>query len=299
MKFLISVLIAFLITRIAHAQEIKVDGKFQTDSLKIGIAVPYSLWATYPSDKTIVFPDSTFAFDPFEIDHKKYFPTVTKEGFSFDSVVYYLTSFEIDSIQLLSLPVFVVNPADCTQVNAAVDTIFLQQMVKHVPDSVSVEQLPLKTNTAYQTVSWLLNYPLLLIIGGVILIILIIVWVGFGKRIKKHFIVRKLNKRYLKFKEEFSGTVTQLQSHYTTQKAEAALVLWKNYMEQLQASPYTKYTTKEIFQMVKDEKLANALKIIDRTIYRESQGLERNPLDELQEYTEQKFRDKVQEVRNG
>ncbi len=283
----------------AQAQEVTVRGQFQTDSIKIGQPFPYSLSATYPKNKTVVFPDSTYAFDPFEIDHKKYFTTKTTGDSSYDSVVYFLTSFEIDTVQRISLPVFVVNRADCTVVYAKLDSVFLQQMVAEVPDSVSVEQLPLKINTAYQTVSWLLNYPLLLIVAGVVIILAIVIWLVFGKRIKQYFILKRLNKGYLRFKQEFDMAIQELEKSYSTEQAETTLVMWKGYMEQLLSRPFTKYTTKEIFQMVKDEKLAGALKQIDRTIYSGGRTLESAPLYDLKAYTEQKFHDKVQEVKNG
>ncbi|MEQ9412238.1 MAG: hypothetical protein RIF39_00335 [Cyclobacteriaceae bacterium] len=283
----------------AQAQEVEVRGQFRTDSIKIGQPFPYSLSATYPKSNTVLFPDSTFSFEPFEIDHKKYFATKTTGETSYDSVVYFLTSFEIDTIQRISLPVFVVNRADCTAVYAQPDSVFLQQMVAEVPDSVSVEQLPLKINTAYQTVSWLLNYPLLLIIGGVLIVLIIIIWIVFGKRIKQYFILKKLNKGYSQFKQDFESAIRELENGYSTQRAETTLSMWKQYMEQLLSKPYTKYTTKEIFLMVKNEKLAGALKQIDRTIYSGGRTLESAPLYDLKEYTEQKFHDKVQEVKNG
>jgi len=295
-------LIFFVLTMVSFcvsAQEIKVHGQFQTDSIKIGEVFPYSLSATYPKDKTIVFPDSTFSFNPFEINHKTYFATKTTGDSSYDSVVYFLTSFEIDTIQRISLPVFVVNKTDCTAVFAKIDSVFLQQMVKEVPDSVSVEQLPLKTNTTYQAVSWLLNYPLLLIVGGVIIILGIIIWIVFGKRIRQYFVLRRLNKSYNKFRQDFENAIHELEKGYSTQQAETTLAMWKGYMEQLLSSPYTKYTTKEIFQMVKNEKLGAALKQIDRTIYSGTKALESSPMNDLKEYTEQKFHDKVQEVKNG
>ncbi|HNP08474.1 MAG TPA: hypothetical protein PKN99_12655, partial [Cyclobacteriaceae bacterium] len=182
---------------------------------------------------------------------------------------------------------------------AKTDSVFLQQMVKEVPDSVSVEELPLKINTAYQTVNWLLNYPLLLIIGGAIIILGIVIWIAFGKRIKKYFILKKLNKGYLQFKQDFENAIRELEKGYSTQQAETTLSMWKRYMEQLLSRPYTKYTTKEIFLMVKNEKLAGALKQIDRTIYSGARELESTPLYDLKEYTDQKFHDKVQEVKNG
>ncbi|MEQ8363628.1 MAG: hypothetical protein RH948_12215 [Cyclobacteriaceae bacterium] len=283
----------------AQAQEVEVRGQFRTDSIKIGQPFPYSLSATYPKSNTVLFPDSTFSFEPFEIDHKKYFATKTTGETSYDSVVYFLTSFEIDTIQRISLPVFVVNRADCTAVYAQPDSVFLQQMVAEVPDSVSVEQLPLKINTAYQTVSWLLNYPLLLIIGGVLIVLIIIIWIVFGKRIRQYFVLKKLNKGYTQFKEDFESAIHELENSYSTQRAETTLSMWKQYMEQLLSKPYTKYTTKEIFLMVKNEKLAGALKQIDRTIYSGGRTLESAPLYDLKEYTEQKFHDKVQEVKNG
>lgn len=295
-------LVFFVLTLVsfcAQAQEVEVRGQFGTDSIKIGQPFPYSLSATYPKNMTVVFPDSTFSFDPFEIDHKKYFTTKTTGNTSYDSVVYFLTSFEIDTIQRISLPVFVVNKADCTVVFAKTDSVFLQQMVKEVPDSVSVEELPLKINTAYQTVNWLLNYPLLLIISGAIIILGIVIWIAFGKRIKKYFILKKLNKGYLQFKQDFENAIRELEKGYSTQQAETTLSMWKRYMEQLLSRPYTKYTTKEIFLMVKNEKLAGALKQIDRTIYSGARELESTPLYDLKEYTDQKFHDKVQEVKNG
>ncbi len=281
------------------AQEVRVEGRFLEDSIKIGVAFPYSLSASYPTIKTIVFPDSTFSFDPFEIDHKKYFPTKSTSGTSYDSVVYFLTSFEIDSVQALRLPVFIVEGHDSTAIYAEKDSVFLKHLVAQVPDSVSIEKLPLKTNTAYQTVKWLLNYPVLLIAGGVLLLTILLVWIIFRKRIKQYFVLRKLKKNHQKFLRDFQLAVERLQSGYSTQQAEATLLLWKEYMERLLASPITKYTSKEIFNLVKDKSLADALRQIDKTIYRESKELKTEPLIELQRFTEEQFTNKVHQVRNG
>lgn len=277
----------------------KVHGHFQTDSIKIGIAFPYSLTAIYPQTQSLVFPDSTFSFDPFEIERKVFYPTQTRNGLSKDSVVYFLTSFEIDSVQKLTLPVFILNANDCTAVFANWDSVFLQHQVKQMPDSVAAKDLPLKTNTAYQKVIWLLNYPLLLIIAGVLFVGLIVLWIVFGKRIKQYFILRKLSKHHHQFMQEFESAVDQLQNSYSIAQAEATLTLWKKYMERLLSKPFTKYTTKEIFQRVKDESLASALRKIDWDIYGEGHGIEKDPLDQLQQFTDRKFNEKVQEVRNG
>lgn len=282
-----------------RGQDVEVQGQFQVDSIKIGISFPYSLTATYPRNLSVVFPDSTFSFDPFEIDRKVYYPTETKNGLSKDSVVYHLISFEVDSVQKFSLPVFILHANDCTAILANEDSVFLEHQVKYIPDSLAAKDLPLKTNTTYQKVIWLLNYPLLLIAAGVLIVGLIATWIIFGKRIRQYFILRKLNKHHSKFMHEYEVAVDELQSHYSIAQAEATLALWKKYMEQLLATPFTKYTTKEIFQRVKDEPLAGALRKIDWDIYGDGHGIEKDPLIQLQQFTDRKFNEKVQEVKNG
>src|SRR5215831_2013772 len=78
----------------AHAQEIKVHGKFNGDSVKIGKPIEFYLSAHYPENLNILFPDSTFSFAPFELQKKIYFPTQTKNGISKDSVIYKLATYE-------------------------------------------------------------------------------------------------------------------------------------------------------------------------------------------------------------
>src|SRR5258706_2727181 len=73
-----------------NAQDMKVNGRFTSDSTEIGKPVYFFLTARYPSTSTILFPDSTFAFSPFEWVSKKYSVTQTKEGISYDSVTYRL-----------------------------------------------------------------------------------------------------------------------------------------------------------------------------------------------------------------
>ena len=175
------------------------QGRFLADSIKIGEQIPYSLTVRYPSSLNLVFPDSTFSFAPFEIQKKKYFPTLSKNNISYDSTVYFLTTFEIDSIQILRLPIFSIHAKDCTAFFASPDTIFLKQLIKVVPDSIAAQELPLKTNTAYQNVKWLLNYWVFIIIISALLISAVTVWLIFGKRIKRYFILRRLQRKHNSF----------------------------------------------------------------------------------------------------
>src|SRR4051812_39421950 len=208
--------LAGLFSGAARAQDsTRAKGYFLSDSVSIGQSVPYILTARYPRTMQVLFPDSVYSFTPFEISAQKFFPTITTGKSSYDSVVYLLTSFEIDIIQQLRLPVFVVQEKDCVPVFPPLDRISLRHQVASVPDSVAVDKLPLKVNTAYQKVKWILNYPIALIAIGSLLVILIIVWLIFGKKIRKYFALKRLNKGYQDFLGRFNAALVKLNSQFS------------------------------------------------------------------------------------
>src|SRR5436190_2296040 len=275
-----------------------VSGHFEKERAGIGEIIPYSLTARYPEGQQVLFPDSTYSFKPFEYSGRKYFTTRTKDHNSVDSVVYYLTTFEIDSIQPLKLPVFVLQAKDCVSIFSIADSLTLNFQVASVPDSVSVEKLPLKTNTAYQKVKWIFNYPIIAAIVAVLITALVVVWIVFGKRIRKYFAIRKLNKEYNEFIGRFNGALEKLSTGFSSRMAEEALLVWKNYMENLEQYPYTKSTSREIIRLVSDGNLDQALKSIDRGIYG---GITSTvePFKFLQTYSQLRFEKKEAEVKNG
>lgn len=294
-KNLFIVLFSLVLCSAGYGQA-TVKGYFLKDSVKIGETVPYVLTARYPKELNVLFPDSTYSFAPFEIESKKYFTTNTKGNLSYDSVIYSVSSFEIDSVQRLALPVFVMHQKDCTVVHALADSIFLQFTVTEIPDSLAVDKLPLKTNTAYLDVAWLLNYPIILIIVGVLLVIAIVVWIIFRKQIMRYFKVKRLTKNHLSFMEKFGSLITGTDFTYTA--AEKAVVLWKNYLENLIDKPIAKYTSKEIIRLQKDDQLKGALYAVDRMVYGKS-PLTTEPYTQLREYSEQLFKKKLEEMNHG
>ncbi|MBX2895882.1 MAG: hypothetical protein KF763_10600 [Cyclobacteriaceae bacterium] len=287
-----------LLTLAATAQEVKVRARFIEDSVRIGVPLRYTLVAEYPSQYQVLFPDSTFNFAPFEFHSKKFIPTKTLNNLSYDSAIYTLVSFEIDSLQLLSLPVFQVQKRDSLIYTPDVDTVFFSALVAAVPDSLAINQLPLKTNTAYNKVSWILNYPVLLIIAGTLLIGAIIIWVVFGKRIRKHFALKNLLKKHSSFLTEFDQTLQKLNSAFHPDVAEKSITLWKKYMEELSAKPYTKYTSKEIRELEKGE-LTQALQAVDKMIYARLQPESLAAFEQLKTFTINQFNQKLQEVKHG
>src|SRR5688500_16263838 len=111
-------------------QDVNVRGGFFLDSLRVGDQTGFYLTATYPSNLNIIFPDSTFNYHPFEFNKKRYFPTQTTDGKSYDSVIYYLSTFEVDRIQQLSLPVFQLNRSEERRVGNGCRSRWLQYRIR-------------------------------------------------------------------------------------------------------------------------------------------------------------------------
>jgi hypothetical protein len=294
--FLIVCTVLSVACRTFAQKEVEVRGHFTIDSVELGKPITYSLTARYPEKLMVLFPDTSYTFSPFEFQKKSISPTQTRNGISYDSVVYTFATFEVDSVQSLQLPVFVVHEKDCTELLAEKSSVFFKTAIL-LPDSVQLEKLPLKINTNYNPVAWLFNYPLASVVISVLLVLLIVLWMLFGKRIRKHFQIKRLNKAHKSFLEEFNS---QLEKTVLGSKtaAEMALITWKKYLENLSTKPFTKLTTKEIHEAVGNDNLVLALKDVDRVIYAGINS-EREPFEQLRKFSEDKYREKLEEIKNG
>ncbi len=280
------------------AQEVQVRGGFLSDSMKIGEQTAFYLSARYPSNVSILFPDSTHTFAPFEYEAKEYFITETTDGISRDSTVYFLTTFEVDREQFLRLPVYIVQQSDCTVVESPADTVLITQFVANVPDTVSTAELPLKMNTTYQKVHYDFNFWMMIIILGLLVFVIVVVWIFFGKRIRQYFATRRLQKRHASFIDNYNARLAQLKSAFSPPATESALVTWKKYMEELDAKPYTKMTTPETIRLIKQPSLSDHLQSIDRAIYGHNTQVVES-LENLKTIAHQEYQRKLKEVQNG
>jgi len=292
------VLVIVVLASVQSSAQLRVRGYLLKDSAAIGEIVPYVLTASYPRDKQVVFPDSTFSVAPFELSGKRFFPTRSLDGASYDSAVYFVSTFEIDSIQVLRLPVFLVTATDSTAVYARPDSLRLRYRVTIPLDSVAVEKLPLKANTAYQRVKWLFNYPVLMMVAVVLAIVSIIAWLVFGKQIRRFFALRRLRKAYENFQQRYTQALETLGSEASSRRAEEALVMWKKYMEELEQFPFTKSTSREILRRYSSDLLASALRNIDRAIYG-GYDASHDPFVFLKTYSRQQFEKREAELKNG
>jgi Sec-independent protein translocase protein TatA len=281
-----------------QGQDVKVSGKFLADSIKIGEPVAYSLTARYPQHLTLLFPDSTYTFFPFEFEKKIFYSTKTSNGISYDSTIYYFTSFELDQIQKLSLPAFIVSLRDCTLVAAEPDSVFLVEVAETPPDSLSAQNLPLKTNILYENVWHQFNYFIILIILTSLVIIALVIWFVFGKKIIRYFKIKKITKRHYEFITNFTENINKLSENQSSKQTEQAVFLWKKYMEYLERKPYTKLTTKETAAVTPDEVLRQSLKDIDSAIYGHTHNVV-NALEYLKEFSENQFQKRLADIKHG
>lgn len=279
--------------------QIKVKGGFVQDSLVVGDKVLFYLTAHYPEKKFFLFPDSSWNFSPFEFIAKRYSVTKTKDSISYDSAIYELTSFEIDSVQFLRLPVFQINSFDSTYFYSSADTLYLKELVTTpLPDTLQAQNLPLKTNTSYQPVHWLFNYPILILVIFSIIILTLLVWLIFGKKIRRKYQVKKLHKAHQEFLLQFNVLQNELNLNFSKPIAEQIAIKWKYYVEGLDANPYTKFTVKELSILLPDKGLIAALKELDAAVYGNNVQLH-NSLATLKTYAENVFQNKLNSLTHG
>ncbi|MBT32536.1 MAG: hypothetical protein CMO01_22970 [Thalassobius sp.] len=289
---ILSLIIAIQFSFDALAQESTPLGKFVGDSIKLGEPVEYVLTYKHDPALEVLFPDSTYDFTPFEFLDKKYFPTKTIEGQSIDSVVYTLTSFELDEIQRISIPVYIQESEKEHVINTLEDSIVLVATLDALPDSV-----PLLTNTNMLLVNRQFNYPYLLIGLGTLLGLAIIAFLIFGKQIRRAYKLKKLKKQYDSFYADFGNLTTNLQE---TTNIEKALSLWKHYSGHLINVPLASYTTKEIKVALKDGQLYNSLQQIDKAIYAgETDEKIKDNFQFLEKSATGYYQQKVEDIRNG
>lgn len=239
-------------------------GVFFTDSVKIGLPIKYALSYRHGASVDVFFPDSTSNFAPFELLEREYFPTVTDANGSLDSIIYTLTTFEVNPVPKLSLPVYVRTKQDCTQIFTPLDSVYLNRLMKYPLK----KSLAFKEDTSTVHLNQQANYPLIFLIFVGLLILAGIIFWFFGKPIRRQIKLFQFRRRY----EEYHRLFQRLSKVSEDRKrrvnnVEKAVVLWKIYIERLEEKPFTTFTTKEILDNLKDERLSDALREIDGTIY--------------------------------
>ena len=294
-KIIAQLVILFFSINLSLAQDIEPQGFFIEQQAKIGEEISYTLSVRYNKNLNILFPDSTFSFGTFEYNSRVYFKTKSDNTLSFDSVVYKLSTFEIDSIHYLQLPVFILNNDDSLAIYSTIDSINLVQVVMEIPENPE-----LKANTELVNINRQFNYPYFLIGLGVLAFIAIIISLFFGKQLLKAWKIYRMKRKHKKFIERFFNLMRDVSSNNPGKTPEHVLAVWKTYMERLEKRPISKLTTKEILVLHNNGQLKDNLRLIDRSIYGGEKG---NDLfasfDYLMKFSIRIYNQKITEIKYG
>ena len=107
-----------------------------------------------------------------------------------------------------------------------------------------------------------------------------------------------MNQAHKRFLEAYTQQVNNVKAAFSPSHAEQALVHWKKYMEQLESKPYTKLTARETTHLENNEALGHTLHSIDGAIYGHNTSVV-EPLENLKQVADQRFAQKLEEIKHG
>jgi hypothetical protein len=242
-----------------------IKGQFLEDSAKIGQPIHYSLQVVHDKNQELFFPGIQRQYGVFEPVKKEYFKTKSTADGNLDSAVYTFRFFDIADYQSLSLPIYLLQGSDCTQVFPKPDTIFLQRLVPH-PEKINMEQV--FQQVAIPTLSPKTDLKNVFIYGISIFILSGLIYWVFGKQFIRWYQLYRLWRKNLDFRRSYQRLSRSISSEPKgLQNLEKAISVWKSYLENLIHVPFSTYTTKEMVDNLRDKRLVKALQAIDSAIY--------------------------------
>ncbi|GAB2495988.1 hypothetical protein [Algoriphagus taiwanensis] len=247
---------------LAWSQQVEVEGYFTQDSARLGERVGFVLKAKYPASSQVFFPDSTYDFSPLVLLEKKTYISATSEGTTLDSAVYYLSNFSLDPSVYLSLPVYEVNRYDSLTYFSNEAELKLKLMLDSIP-----EELVFRENNVYQPLDKSINWLMIGLVTGAVILLLGAFFLLFYKRIKDFIRVRTEKARWKRFQKRWEKQTQLLKSQPSIETADELTGLWKGYMEHLTGQPYQEWTSKEIAETLQDVEILKVLRALDRIIY--------------------------------
>jgi hypothetical protein len=249
------------------AQKVQVSGYFSQDSAQLGERVAFVLKASYPQSAQLIFPDSTFDFAPFVFLEKKTFVSMTTDGVTQDSALYFLSNFSLEPSSYLSLPVFELARYDSITYYTNEAELKLKLNLDSIP-----EQLQFKENNVYQPLNKPFNWFVFGAVVAGILLSLGILFFVFADRIKRLFRKNREKIRWIQFERKWKKLAESLQQNPNQTLADEAIGLWKGYLEHLRSQPIQEWTSSEIAAALDDKEVFKALRSIDMIIYAGGEG---------------------------
>ncbi|RPG64530.1 MAG: hypothetical protein CBE50_001910 [Flammeovirgaceae bacterium TMED290] len=255
----IFILICFLSSKL-FSQEIDYKIYFLDKEIKIGDSIKLVSVIQYPKEIELIQPDSSYQFFPFTFIRKENFQSKLNQELIFDSTLYFLRSFEIDSLQFIKLNSFILKEKDSLEISSNFDTVYFQSLVDNTDQNI-------KINLSYNNILSILNTYRLTLYTITFILSVLIFYLIFRKKIIIYFRKRRVLKNYNLFKVEFEKLNKQFKLDSNKKNLEKILLEWKRYMENLSLIPYSSMTSKEIIEFTDDMNLIESLRYFDKLIY--------------------------------
>ena len=295
MKYLILSLLIVQSTYSLNAQKIEYKSYFIKENKTIGDTIYFISTINYPKNIEIIQPDSSNDYKTFEYIDKLIFPSLKIEDRVLDSTIYLLRTFNTDTIQSLKLSSYIINNNDSLKITSTGDDLIISNQIKKIDQSLKV-----KYNTILSKINKLINYKYVTYIIAIILLIIGLTYILFGKKIVMFFKIHRLKKAFKSFETKFQKQQMIYKKEKSKNEIEKLLVIWKVFMEFISNKTYLSSTTKEIEKFNSNKKIISSLKEFDKNIYSPNKNiLESKDINNLFNEAKHNFNVKLKNIKNG
>ena len=295
MKYLILSLLMVQSIYSLNAQKIEYKGYFIKENKTIGDTIYFISTINYPKNIELIQPDSSNDYKTFEYIDKLIFPSLKIENRVLDSTIYLLRTFNTDTIQSLQLSSYIINNSDSLKITSTEDNLIISNQIKKIDQSLKV-----KYNTFLSKINKLINYKYIAYIIAIILVIIGLTYILFGKKIVIFFKIHRLKKTFQSFESKFQKQQIIYKKEKSKYEIEKLLVIWKVFMEFISNKTYLSSTTKEIEKFNSNKKIISSLKEFDKTIYSPNKKtLESKDINNLFNEATYNFNLKLEKIKNG
>ena len=295
MKYLILSLLMVQSIYSLNAQKIEYKGYFIKENKTIGDTIYFISTINYPKNIELIQPDSSNDYKTFEYIDKLIFPSLKIEDRVLDSTIYLLRTFNTDTIQSLQLSSYIINNSDSLKITSTEDNLIISNQIKKIDQSLKV-----KYNTILSKINKLINYKYIAYIIAIILVIIGLTYILFGKKIVIFFKIHRLKKAFQSFETKFQKQQIIYKKEKSKYEIEKLLVIWKVFMEFISNKTYLSSTTKEIEKFNSNKKIISSLKEFDKTIYSPNKNiLESKDINNLFNEATYNFNLKLEKIKNG
>jgi hypothetical protein len=260
--------LAVLLVATFSAQAQGPTGRFLRAAVAVCQPLDYELRYEHAASEEVIFPDSLARFAPFEYVGRTWQPTRTANGRSIDRTVYHLRTFSLAPVQMLQLPVLVLQ--------GTTDTLRLLppaaqvQLQRTAPQLSGNEPGPpaLRQDLGELPLEPVFNYPFWLAGLAGLLLLAVGVAVLFGQRWRRRYQLYKRRKNHVYFLAQFARHAERFTLSRSATLVERAVALWKNYLSSLEDTNLSSLTTKELVEHFNNnDDVLRALRATDRVVY--------------------------------